>query len=769
MFRTQEALEYHAVRPAGKLEITPTKPCLSQRDLSLAYTPGVAEPCRVIAQNPGEAFKYTGRGNLVAIVTNGTAVLGLGNIGALAGKPVMEGKAVLFKRFADIDGMDLELNTEDPDLIVQTVSLLEPTFGGINLEDIKAPECFYIEERLKREMQIPVFHDDQHGTAVISGAALLNALELAGKELSEVAIVISGAGAASIASGRFYIELGARKENIVMCDRHGVIYRGRDVDMNPYKEEFASATSARTLAEALEGADVFVGLSTGGIVTADMVKKMASKPILFPMANPDPEISYEDAKAARPDAIVATGRSDYPNQVNNVLGFPFIFRGALDVRATQINEAMKVAAARALAELAREDVPDGVAKAYGLEALQFGPDYLIPKPLDPRILLREAPAVAQAAMETGVARLYIDLDKYKEQLEARLGKSREMMRIVFNKAKANPKRIVFAEGEHEKTIRAAHQLVEERIAEPLLLGDERKIRAKADELQIRLDQITILDPRLSERRAAYAERLFDLRKRKGVTKAEACELVVNANYYASIMLEMGEVDGMISGLSLHYPEVLRPVLEVVKTAPDCLVAAGVYMVTTRNRVLFFADTSVNVELDAEKLAEVAILSARLAGDFDVEPRVAMLSFSDFGSVRHPRTEMVREAVEIVRNRVPSLMIDGEMTANTALTEELLNRTYPFNHLQEEANVLVFPNLEAGNIAYRLVQQLANAELVGPILVGMSKPVHVLQRDDEVKDIVNLAALAVVEAQRQEVQSRQFECMPSELEMEMVDG
>jgi malate dehydrogenase (oxaloacetate-decarboxylating)(NADP+) len=750
MHRNQDALEYHAKRPAGKLEITPTKPCLSQGDLSLAYTPGVAVPCLEIAQHPDDAFKYTGKGNFVAIVTNGTAVLGLGNIGALAGKPVMEGKAVLFKRFADLNAIDLELDTEDPELIIQTVRLLEPTFGGINLEDIKAPECFYIEERLKKEMQIPVFHDDQHGTAVISGAALLNALELAGKKFSEIKIVISGAGAAAIASARFYVELGAKRENIIMCDRHGVIYRGRDVDMNPYKDEFASDTQARTLAEALVDADVFLGLSMGGIVTQEMVKTMAPRPIIFPMANPDPEIGYDDARTARPDAIVATGRSDYPNQVNNVLGFPFIFRGALDVRATQINEAMKIAAAHALAALAREDVPDAVIRAYGLESLQFGPDYLIPKPLDPRILMWEAPAVAQAAMETGVARVQIDLDRYKEELEARLGKSLEMMRIVLNKAIRNPKRIAFVEGEHEKTIRAAHQLVEEGIAKPVLLGDERRIKSKADELQIRLDRIEIINPRTSDRRSDYVQRLYDLRKRKGITRTEACEMVTNPNYYASIMLEMDEVDGMISGLSLHYQDALRPPFEIIRTSPDSLIAAGVYLVTTRDRVLFFADTTVNADLDAEKLAEVAILTARLARDFDIEPRIAMLSFSDFGSVRHPRTEMVRQAVEIVQEREPSLLIEGEMRANTALVEEILNGTYPFNRLQKEANVLIFPNLEAGNIAYRLVQQLANAEIVGPILVGMRKPVYILQREDEVKDIVNLAAIAVVEAQKQAI-------------------
>ena len=747
----QEALEYHSKRPAGKWEITPTKPCLTQHDLSLAYTPGVAEPCLAIQKNPEDAFRYTAKGNLVAVISNGTAVLGLGNIGALAGKPVMEGKALLFKRFADIDSIDLEVNTEDPELVIQTVKLLELTFGGVNLEDIKAPECFHIEEQLKKIMQIPVFHDDQHGTAIISGAALLNAIEIVGKKLSQIRIVFNGAGASAIASARFYVELGAKRENIILCDTKGVVYEGRRENMNPYKEQFAVKTKARSLADALKDADVFVGLSSavGGLVTRPMLQAMAKKPIIFAMANPNPEISYEEAKAARSDAIVATGRSDYPNQVNNVLGFPFIFRGALDVRATQITEAMKIAATRSLAALAKEDVPDSVVKAYGLESLHFGPDYLIPKPLDPRVLLWEAPAVAQAAMDTGVARATLDLDKYREQLEGRLGKSREMMRIVFNKAKIHRKPIVLAEGEHEKMIRAAHQLVEDGLAMPILLGDEKAVRRKATELQINLNGIKVVDPRTSEKRKLYARRLYELRTRKGVTQIEAQTLLDNPNYFAAVMVEQGHADGMISGLSFHYPEVLRPLLQVIKTCSDCKVAAGVYLVTTRNRVLFFADATVNIEMSAEKLAEVAILTARLVRDFNMEPRIAMLSFSNFGSVRHPRTEMVRQAVEIVRMREPDLIIDGEMQADTALVEEILNGDYPFNRLQKEADVLIFPNLEAGNIAYKLVQRLANAEVVGPILVGMSKPVHILQRGDEVKDIVNLAALAVVEAQKQE--------------------
>lgn len=743
----EEALDYHRRRPHGKLEITPTKACLTQHDLALAYTPGVAEPCRAIAANPDDVFQYTARGNLVAIITNGTAVLGLGNIGALAGKPVMEGKALLFKRFADIDAIDLELATENPDLLVQSIALLEPTFGGINLEDIKAPECFYVEEQLKARMQIPVFHDDQHGTAIISGAALLNALELAGKRLEDVHIVISGAGAAAIASARFYVLLGARKEQITLCDRHGVVYAGRTEDMNPYKEEFAGTTPARTLAEALVDADVFVGMSVAGLVTPAMLQTMAARPIIFALANPDPEIGYEEARAARPDALVATGRSDYPNQVNNVLGFPFLFRGALDVRATTINDAMQVAAAHALAALAKADVPDAVARAYGVKAIHFGPDYLIPKPLDPRVLLWVAPAVARAAIKTGVARLPLDLAHYSDQLEARLGKAREMMRIVFNKAKIDPRRIVLAEGTHEKMIRAAHQLVEEGLARPILLGDAAQIAAQAQTLQLSLSGITIVDPRLAGDRVRYAERLYALRHRKGVTPTEAAEMVANPNYFAAVMVEQGDADGMISGLSFHYPEVLRPPLQIIGTQEGGHVAAGVYLVTTRNRVLFFADTTVNVDLDAEKLAEIAILTARLARDFDITPRVALLSFSNFGSVRHPRTDMIHAALDLVRQREPDLIIDGEMQANTALSTELLNGTYPLNQLRQEANVLIFPNLEAGNLAYKLVQQLANAEIVGPILVGMRKPVHILQRGDEVKDIVNLAAIAVVEAQK----------------------
>ncbi len=742
----QDALDYHSSPPPGKLEIVPTKPSATQRDLSLAYSPGVAEPCLAIEKNPEDAYLYTGKGNFIAVVTNGTAVLGLGDIGALASKPVMEGKGLLFKRFADVNAIDIEINTHDPDLIIQTVKLLEPTFGGVNLEDIKAPECFYIEETLKREMNIPVFHDDQHGTAIISGAGLLNALELQGKRIEDARIVFNGAGASAIACARFYLELGARRENILMCDSKGVIYRGRASGMTPQKEEFAADTPLRTLAEALAGADVFVGLSVKDAVTAEMAKTMADRPIIFALANPDPEIPYDIAKAVRPDAIVATGRSDFPNQVNNVLGFPFIFRGALDVRARQINEAMKVAAARALAALTREDVPESVVKAYGLSSLQFGPDYIIPKPVDPRVLLWEAPAIAQAAMDSGVARIHIDIDRYREQLEARLGKSKEMMRIVFNKAKARPRRLALAEGENERIIRAARQIAEEKIAAPVLLGNRVNIVARAHDARIDLTGVEIVDPAKSPDLERYTRRLFDLRARKGVTRHEAEHLIRDPNYYAAVMVELGEADAMLTGLSFHYPDALRPPLQIIRTAPEWTTAAGVYMVTLRNRVLFFADTTINIDPDAEKLAEIAILTARLATHFDIEPSIAMLSYSNFGSVRDSRTDKVRQAVEIVRQRAPQFDVDGEMQADTALVPELLKGTYPFSTLRQPPNVLIFPTLEAGNIGYKLVQRLGNAEVVGPIVVGLNKPAYVLQRGDEVKDIVNLAAIAVLEAQ-----------------------
>ena len=741
----EDSLEYHASEPPGKLEISTTKPTNTQRDLSLAYSPGVAAPCEAIAENPADAYRYTAKGNLVGVVSNGTAVLGLGDIGAQASKPVMEGKGVLFKRFADIDVFDIELDQDDPQEVITSVRAMEPTFGGVNLEDISAPECFEIEETLRDQMDIPVFHDDQHGTAIISGAALLNACDITGKEIGDLDIVFSGAGASAIATARFYVSLGASKENIVMCDSSGPITPDRD-DVNEYKREFANTTGAADLADAMTGADVFVGLSVGGIVSQAMVQSMADDPIIFAMANPDPEIAYEDAKAARDDTVImATGRSDYPNQVNNVLGFPFIFRGALDVRATEINEEMKRAAAEALAELARQDVPDAVVKAYGDEPLQYGPDYVIPKPLDPRVLFEVTPAVAQAAIESGCARADLDLSTYAEQLEARLGKSREMMRVVLNKAKSNPKRVVLSEGDDEKMIRAAYQLAEQGIAEPVLVGDAGAVARTADDLGLDFEP-EVVDPSAANL-APYAERLYELRQRKGVTRREAEELVTDGNYLGSVMVEMGDADAMLTGLMHHYPEALKPPLQVIGTADDVEYAAGVYMLTFKNRVVFCADATVNQSPDAEVLEEVTKQTAKLARRFNVEPRAALLSYSDFGSVQNEGTAKVRDAADALRaDGTVDFPVDGEMQADTAVVEEMLEGTYGFSELDDPANVLVFPNLEAGNIAYKLLQRLGGAEAIGPMLVGMDKPVHVLQRGDEVKDIVNLAGVAVVDAQ-----------------------
>ena len=745
-----DAREYHRQDPPGKIEISTTKPTNTQRDLSLAYSPGVAAPCRDIAADPETVFEYTAKGNMVAVVSNGSAVLGLGDIGAAASKPVMEGKGVLFKRFADIDVFDIELDIDDVDPFCAAVSAMEPTFGGINLEDIKAPECFEIEERLRDEMDIPVFHDDQHGTAIISGAALLNATDILEKDLADLDIVFSGAGASAIATARFYVSLGARRENITMCDSSGIITEDRAAagDVNEYKREFASSGGGGTLADAMAGADVFVGLSVGGIVSQEMVRSMAPNPILFAMANPDPEITYEAAKNAREDTVImATGRSDYPNMVNNVLGFPFLFRGALDVRATEINEEMKRAAATALAELARKDVPDAVVKAYGDDPLQFGPDYVIPKPLDPRVLFEVAPAVAQAAMDAGCARMDIDTDQYREQLEARLGKSREMMRVVLNKAKNDPKRIALAEGTDEKMIRAAYQLSEQGIAEPVLLGDADEIARTADELGLSF-RPEIVDPTQRDV-SAYGDRLYELRKRKGVTRREANDLVRrDTNYLGSVMVKSGDADAMLTGLTHHYPSALRPPLRVIGSAADTDTVAGVYMLTFKNRVVFCADTTVNQDPDSETLAEITRHTADLARRFNVEPRAAVLSYSNFGSVENEGTRKPREAVELLHDDDSvDFPVDGEMQADTAVVDEILNGTYEFSELEEAANVLVFPNLEAGNIGYKLLQRLGGAEAIGPMLVGMDEPVHVLQRGDEVKDIVNLAGVAVVDAQQ----------------------
>ena len=745
--RPEEALEYHSAAPAGKVSITPTKPCLTQRDLSLAYTPGVAVPCKEIERDPSLAYKYTSKGNLVAVVSNGTAVLGLGDIGALAGKPVMEGKGVLFKRFADIDVFDIELATHDPKEIIRTCQILEPTFGGINLEDIKAPECFYIEEELRQTMKIPVFHDDQHGTAIISGAGLLNALEITGKDIAQIHVVFNGAGASAISCAEHYTKLGVRRENILMCDSKGVIYEGRTEGMNPYKARFAARTGARTLAEALEGADVFFGLSVGGCVTAEMVRAMAPKPLIFALANPDPEIAYDVALAARPDAIVATGRSDFPNQVNNVLGFPFIFRGALDVRATAINDEMKLAATHALAALAKEDVPDSVLRAYGVDHMEFGREYIIPKPFDPRVLIWEASAVAQAAMATGVAQHPVNIQEYREELERRLGKAHEVMRAMIHKAQRDPKRIVFTEGEEGKILRACQILMDEKIAEPILLGNEARIQSKIAELRLSLKGVKVIDPGRSLRLETYAEEYYNLRQRKGITRTEAEQLILNPVTFASMMVRLGEADGLIGGLTTHYPDTIRPALQVIDVRSELKRVAGVYvLITPKGEIYFLADATVNIDPTSEELAEIAIMAAEKARRFSQEPRVAMLSFSNFGSTRHPLSDKVRRAVELVRQRAPGLMIDGEMQADTAVVPQIIDETYPFSTLKGGANVLIFPNLEAGNIAYKLLQRIGGAELIGPLLTGLTKPVHVLQRGSEVNDIVHVAAVAVVDAQ-----------------------
>ena len=749
MVREREALEYHSQGRKGKIEVTPSKPCLTQRDLSLAYTPGVAVPCLKIKENPDDVFNYTAKGNLVAVVSNGTAVLGLGNIGAAAGKPVMEGKGVLFKRFADIDVFDIEIDSEDPEDIIRTVKLLEPTFGGINLEDIKAPECFLIEDRLKAELNIPVFHDDQHGTAIISGAALLNALEVCEKEIDQVRIVVNGSGASGIACARFYLSLGVRRENLVLCDSKGVIYEGRGQGMNPQKESLASGTDARTLTEALRGADVFVGLSIANCVTGEMLKGMNERPIVFALANPDPEITYEEAMAARPDTIMATGRSDYPNQVNNVLGFPFIFRGALDVRATAITEEMKLAATHSLASLAKEDVPESVMKAYDVDRLHFGPNYLIPKPFDHRVLIWESAAVAQAAMETGVARVKIDIDEYREALERRLGRSREVMRVVINQARREPKRVAFPEGEHEKVLRASQIILDEGFAHPVLLGRKEKIEKLVADLDLHLDDIEIVEPESSGKFEEYAQELYRLRQRRGLTLTDARRMMRNKTVYGSMMARLGDADALVCGVDQQYPDTIRPALQVIQMRPDCSRVVGLFMMILKDRIYFFADTTVNIDPSAEELADIAILTAEVARRFNIEPRVALLSFSNFGSVRHPLAEKVRLATDLIKQRAPQLMVDGEMQADTAVVHELIADHYTFSDLTSPANVLIFPDLQSANIAYKLVQRLGGAEAIGPILVGMNKPVHVLQHGFEAKDIVNMAAIAVVDAQELE--------------------
>ena len=743
----EQALEYHAKGPPGKIAVVPTKPTATQRDLSLAYTPGVAEPCLEIAADPLQAFRYTTRGNLVAVISNGTAVLGLGNIGALASKPVMEGKGVLFKRFAGIDVFDIEIATEDADELARTVRLLEPTFGGINLEDIRAPECFEIEERLRREMSIPVFHDDQHGTAIIAGAALLNALEVVDKRIEEVKVVFSGAGAATLGCVRLWLEMGLERAHVMFCDSKGVIYRGRPDVEEPHKLEIAADTEARSLAEAMVGADVFVGLSVAGLVKPEMLESMAERPIVFALANPDPEIGYEEAREARPDVVMATGRSDFPNQVNNVLGFPFIFRGALDVRATGINTEMKLAAVRALAELAREDVPDSVLKAYGVERLKFGSDYLIPKPFDHRVLFRVPAAVALAAMESGVAQVPIqDFGAYQRRLERFVSRRFELMRGVLDRAKRDPKRIVFPEGEHEKILRTAKILIDEGIAHPVLLARRERIERQLEELDLDPERLTIVHVADDPRQEAYAQAFHHRRRRDGVTLEDSRKLMRSRNYFGSMMLEQGDADGLISGLTQEYPETIRPALQVIDTARDVRRVSGAYILVLEDRLFFLADTTVNIDPDAEDLAEIARLTARFARRFDVEPRVAMISYSNFGSNRHPSALKVRRAVERLHELEPDLEVDGEMQADTAVAESILRERYPWSRLKAPANVLIFPELQSANAAYKLIWRLADAEAIGPVLLGMGRPVHVLQRGVEVTDIVNMAAICVVDAQ-----------------------
>ncbi len=746
MVRDEDALEYHAAAPAGKISISATKPCLTQRDLSLAYTPGVAVPCIAIHREPDLVYKYTSKSNLVAVISNGTAVLGLGNIGPAAGKPVMEGKAILFKRFADIDVFDLELAADNPQDVIRACQMLEPTFGGINLEDIKAPECFLVEEELRRTMKIPVFHDDQHGTAIISGAALLNGLELAGKTIGEARIVINGAGAGAIACGEHFIRLGAKRENILMCDSKGVLYEGRQEGLNPYKMRFLRQTNLRTLAEALVDADVFVGLSTAGCVTGEMLAPMAPSPLVFALANPVPEIDYETTISARPDAIVATGRSDYPNQVNNVLGFPAIFRGALDARASEINYPMMLAATVTIANLAKEGVPDSVCRIYGLNNLSFGPNYIIPKPFDPRVVVRVAVAVAAAAIDSGVARVSLDLEEYQQNLEKRLNIELGVTRLLIRKARTKPCRIVFPEGENQTVLRACRVLIDEQIAKPVLLGDSRTIRERAAELHLDSDSLEIIDAEMPPRHSIYLDELVRLRQRKGVTRTEAENLIKNRNILGALMVQLHDADAIVTGLTTHYPDTIRPLLQVIPLRAGVRKASGLYLaITPRGKPYFLADCTVNIEPSAEDLAEIAICAASTARRFDVEPRIALLSFSNFGSNRHQSPDRVRRAVEIIRERCPELIVDGEMQADTAVLPERIEETYPFSTLRGGASVLVFPSLDAGNIAYKLLGCLGGAQMIGPILMGLSRPAHVLQRGASVSDVVNLAALAAIEA------------------------
>ncbi len=753
LIRKEDALEYHEQGRPGKIEVIPTKATKTQRDLALAYSPGVAEPCKEIHKDVEAVYRYTAKGNLVAVISNGTAVLGLGDIGPEASKPVMEGKGLLFKIFADIDVFDIELNAYGVDEFVNVVKALEPTFGGINLEDIKSPECFEIEERLKKELSIPIMHDDQHGTAIISGAALLNALELVEKDISRVRFVVSGAGASAISCCKIYIALGADVANIYMFDSKGLITTRR-TNLDDNKKIFAKDVQEMTLSEAMKGADVFIGLSKGNIVSGEMIKAMADKPVVFALANPDPEIPYEDAVAARPDVIMATGRSDYPNQVNNVLGFPYIFRGALDVRATAINEEMKLAAVKALAQLAKEPVPDIVNVAYKEKSLYFGPTYIIPKPIDPRLLVTVAPAVARAAMESGVAKKPVaDWEAYEAELYRRLGSDDNILRFLINKAKQNPKRVVFAEAENLKVLKAAQIVRDEKIAIPILLGNEQKINRLIAENGLQLAGVTIMDPRSEaqeEKRRAYGDLFFEKRKRRGYNLYEARKIMRERPYFGCMMVEAGEADALLSGLTRQYPDTLRPALEIIGMHERAKRVAGMYMMLTRKGPLFFSDTTVNFNPTEDELVDITLQTARAVASFNIRPRIVMLSYSNFGSSASPEAIVMRNAVARIKELHPDIIIDGEMQAGLAFNKDLLRENYPFSDLvQESPNVLIFPNLAAGNIAYHLLQEVGGAEAVGPILLGLRKPVHVLQLGSSVRQIVNMVAISVMEAQVKE--------------------
>lgn len=741
----QEALDYHRQGRSGKIEVKPTKPVSTQRDLSLAYSPGVAEAVREIRDHPLEVYELTAKANLVAVVSNGSAILGLGNLGPQPSKPVMEGKGVLFKVFADVDVFDIEIDAETPDEIVAAVKAIAPTFGGINLEDIKAPECFEVEQRLNEMLDIPVFHDDQHGTAIINGAALINACELTNRRFDSMRIVFVGAGAAAIATAEFYVSMGVQRKNIIMADIHGIVYEGREVEMDPYKGAFATQEPVRTIEEALQGADMVVGVSAAGAIEPEWLVGMNADPIILTLANPVPEIMPDETRKVRPDAIIGTGRSDYPNQVNNVLGFPFIFRGALDVYAATINEEMKIAAAQALADLTKADVPDSVLSAYGLKALKFGRDYLLPKPLDPRVMLYVAPAVAQAAMRSGVARREIDLDKYRERLIARQGRGQIVRNFIMNKARlGDKKRIVFAEGREPKVIRAAARVFDEGIAIPVLLGEEQVIRETIQELGLTFNP-EIVDHTESEYFEEFVTGLYELRQRKGITMDKARSLLRSRNYFGPMMVKLGYADAMISGVNHEYPDVIRPALQIFGTRPEATIVCGVYIMIVRDAVYLFTDATVNIDPETETLAEIAILANDFARTLEIDPRIAMLSYSNFGSTPHPTQKNVADAVQAVRKRRPDIIIDGEMQADTAVVEALVEERYPFSQVRD-ANVLVFPNLSAANIAYKLLDRLTEATTIGPILLGLGAPIHVLQAGDDVEDIVAIAAVAAMDAQ-----------------------